>query len=95
LIRDQLLQLSPNLFALLDPQWTAYLALPLADDKSANELSAVRRSLANYDSVAQNPQYADLASRPEFRSVHSLLKHYEHALSPQMNELHLPPPPGN
>lgn len=94
MIRDQLLQIAPGLFSLLDPQWTSYLALPLASGQSGEPtLIAVQRTLEKYDRVAANPQYAELSARPEFRSVHGLLKHYEQTLSPHQPNLNLPPPP--
>ncbi len=93
-LRAQIVQLSPKFFALLDDQWTSYLALPLSmlrgTDPSPAELEA---TLARFDEVARNPQFAALASRPEFRSLDGLLRHYQQALSPTSSELQLPPPP--
>jgi hypothetical protein len=56
------------------------------------EINAI---VAKYDSVARDPQYASLASRPEFQSVYGLLKHYQASLSPANAAIQLPPPPGD
>jgi len=94
-LQDQLLQIAPELFKLLDPQWTAHLALPLsANPNEAPDPKALAATVARYDQVAQDPQYASLAGRPEFQSVYSLLKHYQHALTPNAQTIQLPPPPG-
>lgn len=95
-LQDQLLQIAPELFKLLDPQWTAHLALPLsANPNQAPDPNALATAVERYDQVANDPQYASLSSRPEFQSVYSLLKHYQHALTPNAQTIQLPPPPGN
>ncbi|WP_235908961.1 lipid-binding SYLF domain-containing protein [Roseiconus nitratireducens] len=94
LLRDQMLQLAPELFELLDANWQAYLALPLIPQGQQHaDPAAVAEALSHYDAVANDPRFEQLASRPEFRSVHGLLKHYQHALAPQPGNLQLPPPP--
>jgi len=71
------------------------LALPLsANPNEAPDPKALAATVARYDQVAQDPQYASLAGRPEFQSVYSLLKHYQHALTPNAQTIQLPPPPG-
>ncbi|MEM9367716.1 MAG: lipid-binding SYLF domain-containing protein [Planctomycetota bacterium] len=94
IVQQQLLAIAPDLFRILDPEWQHYLALPL-NPGSGNRLdaSAIEQTLAKYDRVASDPQFAILASRPEFRSVHSVLKHLESALIPQGVTMNLPPPP--
>lgn len=93
-LRNQLLQVAPELFEQLDPKWQQFLALPLATtDGSAPPLSLIQESLKRYDLVASDPRYRQLAEHPEFRSVHGLLKHYEHSLEPSQTVLQLPPPP--
>jgi lipid-binding SYLF domain-containing protein len=94
ILRNQLLELSPGLFKLLDPQWKTFLALPLTPQANGQpDPKLVSQALKNYDTIATDPQFASLAARPEFRSVHGLLKHYEHALKPNSSALELPPPP--
>lgn len=93
-IRDQLLQIAPRLFDLLDPQWSAYLALPFTSANNGHPTAAmVAETLAHYNTVATDPKYASLATRPEFRSVHGLLQHYNLTLVPQATTLQLPAPP--
>lgn len=95
-LRNQLLQIAPKLFALLDEQWKTFLALPIATttDGSHPSVQEVQQAVANFQSVASNPQYQQLASRPEFQSVFGLLQHYQQSLSANPQELQLPPPPG-
>lgn len=94
IIWAQILQLAPELFELLDDQWRGYLALPLVPTGGGfPEPAAVGNSLRNYDLVATDPKFAELAARPEFRSIHGLLKHYEDSLAPSAPQMRLPPPP--
>ena len=94
-LRGQLAQLAPQLYELLDEQWKNYLALPasvfLTDEHpNQNQLAA---SLQRFSEVANNPQYRELASRPEFQSVYGVLKHYQQSLVATPSTLQLPPPP--
>lgn len=94
-LRGQLVQLAPQLYELLDESWKQYLALPASlflsgEHSREDELNA---SLRNFDSVAKNPQYSQLASRPEFQSVYGTLKHYRQSLVENPTTLQLPPPP--
>lgn len=96
-VRGQLVQIAPKLFDLLDNSWKEFLGLPawmFLGGASPNpaEINAI---VAKYDSVARDPQYASLASRPEFQSVYGLLKHYQASLSPANPTIQLPPPPGD
>lgn len=94
LLRDQMWELAPALFELLDPQWQNYLALPaIPTDGSSPSPEAIAQALQHYDSVAADPRFQTLAVRPEFRSIHGLLKHYQHTFTPTTNTLQLPPPP--
>ena len=66
IIWAQILQLAPELFELLDDQWRGYLALPLVPTGGGfPEPAAVGNSLRNYDLVATDPKFAELAARPE------------------------------
>lgn len=94
-LRGQLVQLAPQLYELLDDQWKTFLALPASlflsgPHPKPDELSS---TLQNFDSVAANPQFTDLSSRPEFQSVHGILKHYKQSLVSTPAVLKLPPPP--
>ncbi len=96
LLRNQLIQLSPELFNMLDPQWRSYLSLPanLLSGGVHPDPASVQTVVAKYDAVARDPRYQALASRPEFQSVYGLLKHYADALMPSNGSVNLPPPPG-
>jgi lipid-binding SYLF domain-containing protein len=94
-LRGQLAQLAPQLYELLDAQWKNYLALPASlflsgEHPSAEQLAA---AMQNFDTVAGNPQFQQLASRPEFQSVYGILKHYQQSLVAKPSTLQLPPPP--
>ena len=93
-IRNQLLQIAPELFDILDPQWRAFLALPFhAQDGGHPSAVFVGETLNRYNLVATDLRFQQLAGRPEFRSVHGLLQHYQLALAPNSTTLQLPPPP--
>jgi lipid-binding SYLF domain-containing protein len=94
-LRGQLSQLAPELYKLLEGPWKTYLALPSGlflsgDHPSPAELAA---SVEHFDAVATDPQFQQLASRPEFQSVYGVLKHYQRALTATPSSLQLPPPP--
>ena len=94
-LRGQLAQFAPQLYELLDTQWKNYLALPASvflsgEHPSPDQLAAAIR---NFDAVASNPQFKQLASRPEFQSVYGILKHYQQSLVATPSTLQLPPPP--
>lgn len=95
LLRGQLAQLAPQLYELLDGQWKSYLALPASlflngEHPTADQLAA---TLQNFENVAGNQQYQQLASRAEFQSVYGVLKHYRQSLLAIPSTLQLPPPP--
>jgi lipid-binding SYLF domain-containing protein len=95
LLREQLSELAPELFAVLDPQWKSYLALPsevfLAGGHPGP--AELQQTVEHFDRVANDPQFAALAARPEFRSVYGVLKHYQQSMTPAAAALSLPPPP--
>jgi hypothetical protein len=94
-IRDQLSNISPELFERIDPAWKSYLALPaeVFSGQGHPSVESIQQSLQHYEQVRQNPQYQALASMPEFQSTYGLLKHYLNTLSPSGAQLQLPPPP--
>lgn len=94
-IRDQLAEFAPRLFRLLDTSWQEHLSLPAEVFQEAGHPSpaALDLALARYDGVASNPSYQGLADRPEFQSVHGLLRHYRQLVANTEAPLVLPPPP--
>lgn len=93
-LRVQITQIAPRLYQMLDDQWTNYLALPMSMVRGENPSpEELKQTLDHFAAVAANPQYQTLAARPEFRSVESLLQHYEQSLTATAGELNLPPPP--
>lgn len=94
-VRGQLVQLAPRLFDLLDESWKNYLGLPawMFLGGAPTDPVAIRELVARYDSVARDPRFTSLSSRPEFQSVYGLLKHYEQSMAPRPSPLQLPPPP--
>jgi len=95
-LKSQLLQLTPQFFALLDPSWQQFLAMPesLRTTSGHPDPGVLQPVLDRYQRVASDPQFQQLASRPEFQSVHGLLKHYQQTLVAKSAPLLLPPPPG-
>ena len=94
-LRGQLVQFAPQLYELLDAQWRQYLALPAplflsGEHPSPDQLAAV---VQRFDTVGSQPQFQQLASRPEFQSVYAILKHYQQSLTATPSTLKLPPPP--
>jgi len=95
LLRNQLIQLAPRLYGMLDEPWQAFLALPpsVLSTDSHPAPAEFANTLQHFESVASAPQYQDLAARPEFQSVHGLLKQYQQSLAESVAKLQLPPPP--
>lgn len=94
LLRGQLAQISPRLFQLLDEPWTVYLSLPPALLRGENpDPASLQSTVQRYSNVATDPQYRELAARPEFQSVFGLLQHYQQSLNQSPASLQLPPPP--
>lgn len=85
-----------RLQAVLTPEWQQYLAIPNASQ--FNNAESYREALINaqsrYEVIASNPQYAQLAARPEYQAVFGLLRHAVNAqLTPPTGQLSLPAPP--
>jgi hypothetical protein len=80
---------------LLDPQWQTYLALPpsLFGEAAHATAADLQPVMDRYRTIATNPQFAQLAARPEFQSVYGLLQHYQQSLLPAASAIQLPPPP--
>jgi len=92
--RQDLAQSGLQLGTLLDDTWKKYLALPAEiyqGDKHPT-LEAVGVALAQFDTVANRPQYRQLNDRPEFQATHNLLRKYAEMLS-ATTTIVLPPPP--
>ena len=96
-LRNQLTQLAPQLYELIDDQWKQYLALPSSMFLTGPHPSAaeITETLQRFDRVANDPAFAQLAARPEFQSVYGLLKHYQQALTSVATSVSLPPPPNS
>jgi len=87
---------STSLSSVLDDNWRRYLALPaeVFDPTRRPSPQALELTLQRFNSVAQNPQYQSLTSRPEFQSTHQLLQKLSAELhTPNSAKLALPPPP--
>jgi SH3 domain-containing YSC84-like protein 1 len=96
--RQQLAGASLQLHTLLDANWRAYLDMPAeiyAGDRPAN-VQTMQQMLGRFDGVAQDPKYAALSQRAEFRAAHqSLARYVTAATSTARNTptLALPAPP--
>jgi SH3 domain-containing YSC84-like protein 1 len=95
-LRTQLVQITPRLFDILDENWKAYLALPssLYLGNEHPDAEAIKTTLDRFNAVAADARFQTLATRPEFQSVHALLKHYQQSMAANSAALVLPPPPG-
>ncbi len=95
-LRAQLVQIAPELFELLDDPWKTYLALPGSFFSASDQADpvALQTVVDHYDLVARSAPFGQLAARPEFQSVHGLLKHYQQSVTAPPAALKLPPPPG-
>jgi SH3 domain-containing YSC84-like protein 1 len=94
-LRAQLVQIAPELFDLVSPEWSNFLALPSSLYLSTEHPTAesLQITIDRFNTVASDPKFSQLAGRPEFQSVHALLKHYRQSLSASSSTLQLPPPP--
>jgi len=94
---QQLADAARRLNALLDDGWQTYLAIPrevfLPDSPAHAE--ALAQTVRRFDGVLADSRYAELTRRPEFATVHRLLREYVSRLprAPE-KQLVLPPPPG-
>ena len=82
-LRQQLAAAWLRLHAILDANWRTYLAVPA--DFYAGDLPAraerLQQTLAHFNAVARDPQYAPLAKRMEFCATHEWLARYVAASS--------------
>jgi hypothetical protein len=95
-MQAELARASARLSPTLDDTWRRYLALPaeVFDPGRRPTPEAIEAALARFNTVAQNPQYQALASRPEFRDVQQLLQRLASNLRiNRAQPLSLPPPP--
>lgn len=94
-IRDQLAEFSPRLFRMLDSNWQQYLSLPseVFQENGHPSPEAMASAMTRFNAVASNPNYQGLAARPEFQTVHGLLRHYAQLTANNPQPLNLPPPP--
>ena len=91
--REQLAAASQRLGAMVDVPWRNYLALPAETYGGPNmpAIEGLEQALVKFQTVAGNPQYAALASRPEFKETLQLLQQMI-AATPRP-AIALPPPP--
>jgi SH3 domain-containing YSC84-like protein 1 len=96
--RQQLAAASLQLHTILDPNWRIYLDMPAeiyGGDRPAN-LQTMQQMLARFNTVAREPQYAQLTQRAEFRTTHQWLSSYVAAATVAVRNtptLALPAPP--
>jgi lipid-binding SYLF domain-containing protein len=95
-LRSGLAEDCRSLYAILDPKWRQYLALPaevFSRDKHSTAAS-LQAVLGNYDRVAADARYRLLTERPEFQAVHDGLRKYVEQLAAEPSfPLPLPAPP--
>lgn len=94
-LRQALAQNANQMYALLNPDWQKYLAIPReafdpAVAPNPVDLLALEQ---RYAQVAAKPEYQQLAARPEFQATHELLKEYATAAATLQPTLQLPQPP--
>lgn len=96
-LRRTLVAEATTLSQFLSPEWRAFLALPADVHNPALQpnLAAIAELQQRFAQVAKDPQFAELAARPEFQSTHELLREYAAAVQPSAgpSALKLPPPP--
>ncbi|HMO84923.1 MAG TPA: lipid-binding SYLF domain-containing protein [Lacipirellulaceae bacterium] len=94
-LRRTLVADAQGLSQLLSPEWQVFLALPgeAADPAAPANLPALAELQARFDRVADDPQFSELAARPEFQSTRELLREYVAVLQSSATTLRLPPPP--
>ncbi len=96
-VRNQLAQIAPQLYELLDVQWHTYLALPteVFTGQGRPTPESLNRCLGRFKAVTNDAKFMRLAERPEFQSTYGLLQHYASALAQGAGKLEIPPPPAN
>jgi SH3 domain-containing YSC84-like protein 1 len=76
--RRQLAESATRLNAVLDAKWQAYLALPpeiFSPDRPI-EAAAVAAARGRFETVAADPRYQSLTTRPEFQATYELLRRF-------------------
>ena len=93
--RSQLANLALHLYSVLDESWQRYLALPVEvfQGHQAPNHETLQLALSHFDTVAANPKYRNLSTRPEFQRTHSALQQYLNQFPRKEAKLTLPPPP--
>ena len=93
--RQQLDVTSRALVPLLDDNWKQYLALPpeiyVANGVPNPQL--MQQVASHYEMVSQRPEYAALASRPEFQETAKALWKFNEAQGVGSQAVSMPPPP--
>lgn len=94
-LRRSLAVESSQLAAILNAQWQAYLALPpsVFDPGVPPNAAALAEVGMRFERIRVEPQYADLAARPEFQATQELLREYAVAVQAGPGVLTLPAPP--
>ena len=91
-----LIEAAEQLFLLLDPSWREHLALPQelyqATPIEGELFAGLDACLQRYETVAANPQYTALTTRPEFQLVLVSLRQAVSSSLPA-DAIALPPPP--
>jgi lipid-binding SYLF domain-containing protein len=93
--RAQLDVTSRALVPILDDNWKGYLALPpeVYQPNGVPNPQVTQQVLSRYEAVLQRPEYAGLASRPEFQETLKALGRLSEAQAMANPTLQLPPPP--
>jgi SH3 domain-containing YSC84-like protein 1 len=94
-LRQQLDTSSRQLAASLDDPWKSYLALPpeLYTPNQVPNPQSLQQALSRYDTVARDPQYVALQSRPEFQATLQSLRQLTTVRTASTSSAQLPPPP--
>jgi lipid-binding SYLF domain-containing protein len=85
-----------QLYAILDPNWQRYLALPRAvfEGDQPPSIQSLQQAQKQFALINQSPQYRVLAERPEFQATYErLLEYVQELTSASQPILTLPPPP--
>ena len=94
-VRDELARFARELYKKLDPNWQSYLGLPaeVFNGNGHPSVAALNESLARFEAVRNDANYAMLSNDAEFQSTYGLLKHYTNELANSNQALNLPAPP--
>ena len=95
-LREALRKNATQLYGLIDEPWKKYLALPkeVFEGNNPPSLESLQIAAAQFDRIAQDPNYKALAQRPEFQSTYELLREYARQSAEAAGPtLALPPPP--